>query len=195
MLCWGSLSCWEVNLQPSPSCWNGGELQWWLTPFEREESHLFPRSVSCHNPVWGLEAVHLTSSFGHDLSTQDKSQSVELPQVDSNQAYGCLPDNVCLLNYWGDIWLFLLAFNFLVELHEGDVQMLVEELWKGPQHLLRDPATHPHGPPGVRQSYHTQIHTRHTHAQGAELNVRLISGLMNENVFFPQFHLNNTFEF
>lgn len=54
-----------------------------------------------------------------------------------------------------------LWWTSLSELHEGDVQMLVEELWKGPQHLLRDPATHPHGPPGVscKSSQENQTHT------------------------------------
>lgn len=41
----------------------------------------------------------------------------------------------------------------------------------------------------------THKHTPDTHTQGAEFNVRLMSELMNESVFFPQFHVNNTFEF
>lgn len=39
-----------------------------------------------------------------------------------------LPENFSLLNYSGDCYLIIFVFHCLVELHEGDVQMLVEEL-------------------------------------------------------------------
>lgn len=45
--------------------------------------------------------------------------------------------------------MLALCLLFLSELHEGYVQVLVEELWKGAQHFLRDPKTRPYRPPGV----------------------------------------------
>ncbi len=38
----------------------------------------------------------------------------------------------------------------LTELHEGDVQVSVEELWEGLEHSRRDPKAHSNRSPGVR---------------------------------------------
>lgn len=46
----------------------------------------------------------------------------------------------------------VVMFSLLsVELHEGDVQMPLEELWQGAEHGSRHPEAHPGCPPRVRQ--------------------------------------------
>lgn len=45
----------------------------------------------------------------------------------------------------------MLSFLLPVELHEGDVQMPLEELWQGAEHGSRHPEAHPGRPPRVRQ--------------------------------------------
>lgn len=42
---------------------------------------------------------------------------------------------------------------FLVELHEGDVQVPVEELWEGAEYRCWHPETHPHHPSGVTRQH------------------------------------------
>lgn len=39
------------------------------------------------------------------------------------------------------------------ELHEGDVQVPVEELWQGAEYCRWHSETHPHHPPGVRHRW------------------------------------------
>lgn len=44
----------------------------------------------------------------------------------------------------------MLLYSQFSELHEGDVQMLVEELWEGTEHSSRDSETHTDHSPWVR---------------------------------------------
>lgn len=125
---------WTFSLVPD--WWRAAVMVYLL----EKRSPICPQDVSCHNlpppgNVWFSSFWNIEWLMRHYLMLFVASGLSVKASVDHQWSLGS--SETCFLS------------TFPVELHEGDVQMLVEELWKGPQHLLRDPATHPHGPPGV----------------------------------------------